>query len=273
MVEEQQQEEGLRPPMRRSARVAAVSAAAATQQQHEEEEDRPPQLERTRKRARTEAAPPPAAAAAAAAASPKPKRKKPSSDKSKKKQTKKSSATVTVEALQMEDCGICFSDDYEFSAKLNSCDHRFCFACISKWGESSNTCPQCKRRFTKLEKRTRAGKKVSTKQVSKRDLGSSNGAAAGLVGFEGLFPVSGLMGTPGGGVFPLHGGAALANMLLSQNGANPVSALMIFQSILMGMGMPSGFSDDDEDDEYGEDDHLFGGLFGPYGFDGGGYDD
>jgi len=36
--------------------------------------------------------------------------------------------------------------------KLSSCDHGFCFDCIHKWSETTNTCPICKQRFSNLKR-------------------------------------------------------------------------------------------------------------------------
>jgi len=51
----------------------------------------------------------------------------------------------------METCSICL-DNILIRGKLSSCDHGFCFDCIHKWSEQTNTCPICKRRFTHLKR-------------------------------------------------------------------------------------------------------------------------
>ena len=50
-------------------------------------------------------------------------------------------------------CGICFSliDQTNVRGFINSCDHIFCSFCITEWGASCNMCPQCKRRFTRIQ--------------------------------------------------------------------------------------------------------------------------
>jgi len=48
-------------------------------------------------------------------------------------------------------CCICF-DAPKVRGKINSCDHKYCYDCIKRWADETNTCPQCKKRFTKLER-------------------------------------------------------------------------------------------------------------------------
>ncbi|CAL8466684.1 g6220 [Coccomyxa elongata] len=47
-------------------------------------------------------------------------------------------------------CGICHDDNLLEVGELDSCDHSFCFPCISKWAEIESRCPFCKARFTTL---------------------------------------------------------------------------------------------------------------------------
>lgn len=56
-------------------------------------------------------------------------------------------------------------------AKVNGCDHHFCFGCIEKWSERENTCPLCKNRFNKIDRINKKGRKGSsvTKKVKQRD--------------------------------------------------------------------------------------------------------
>ena len=36
-------------------------------------------------------------------------------------------------------------------AKLNGCDHSFCFSCINNWGtRCENKCPLCRNQFTEI---------------------------------------------------------------------------------------------------------------------------
>lgn len=76
-------------------------------------------------------------------------------------------------------CIICLCEpDDDDLAKINGCDHQFCFECIEKWSERENTCPLCKERFTEIDrvnerKRQRADdsdeEKKSSKKVKNRD--------------------------------------------------------------------------------------------------------
>jgi len=90
-----------------------------------------------------------------------------------------------VEEEQLE-CGICL-DKISERGSLNVCEHAFCFSCVSKWAKLSNTCPVCKRRFTRLTKQelydTSSGatpkkrkrpKRVKTETVSYKDQSEQN---------------------------------------------------------------------------------------------------
>jgi hypothetical protein len=68
------------------------------------------------------------------------------------------------------ECAICY-ENIQTQGMLNSCDHCFCHACISKWAESSTTCPMCKQRFTQITKKDlHSGKIARAEKVTKRDL-------------------------------------------------------------------------------------------------------
>ncbi|WIA43454.1 hypothetical protein OEZ86_009920 [Tetradesmus obliquus] len=47
----------------------------------------------------------------------------------------------------MVTCGICFETTKEIG-ELDSCDHRFCWPCITQWSERETRCPFCKQRFS-----------------------------------------------------------------------------------------------------------------------------
>eukprot|EP01017_Pseudomicrothorax_dubius_P014061 TRINITY_DN1646_c0_g1_i4.p1 TRINITY_DN1646_c0_g1~~TRINITY_DN1646_c0_g1_i4.p1 ORF type:complete len:260 (+),score=23.73 TRINITY_DN1646_c0_g1_i4:172-951(+) len=49
-------------------------------------------------------------------------------------------------------CGICFNF-IELQGKLDSCRHEFCFNCIRTWSQRENSCPHCKRRFYRIQKK------------------------------------------------------------------------------------------------------------------------
>jgi len=80
-----------------------------------------------------------------------------------------------------EQCCICLEEPSPLElSKLNNCKHTYCFGCIEKWADHENTCPQCKTRFTKIErinkaapkkKRGRKGNKIfnDIKRVKNRD--------------------------------------------------------------------------------------------------------
>ena len=52
-----------------------------------------------------------------------------------------------------KNCCICLETTAKCDlAKIDGCDHRYCFTCIEKWAERENTCPQCKARFLKIER-------------------------------------------------------------------------------------------------------------------------
>lgn len=60
------------------------------------------------------------------------------------------SATITTPKT----CCICLEDIPPIDlARINGCDHNFCFECIKKWGtEHENKCPLCKARFTQIDR-------------------------------------------------------------------------------------------------------------------------
>lgn len=45
-------------------------------------------------------------------------------------------------------CGICHDSPLLEVGEINSCWHRFCFTCITKWAEIESKCPFCKVRFS-----------------------------------------------------------------------------------------------------------------------------
>lgn len=79
-------------------------------------------------------------------------------------------------------CGICREELTE-ATKIQECSHVFCFACIGKWCNISNSCPLCQTRFFQLcriaepnhkdkevQAKTKTGNNVvvSVKNVDKR---------------------------------------------------------------------------------------------------------
>ena len=47
-------------------------------------------------------------------------------------------------------CSICMEDRYKRRMTKLECGHYFCKSCIKKWAKQQNTCPQCRKRFTRL---------------------------------------------------------------------------------------------------------------------------
>ena len=74
-------------------------------------------------------------------------------------------------------CCICMCEpEKEEKAKINGCEHLFCFDCIGKWADRENTCPLCKARFTTISrvhkiKRSKGDKRSlrNSKKVKPRD--------------------------------------------------------------------------------------------------------
>lgn len=50
-------------------------------------------------------------------------------------------------------CGICQEETIVEIGELDSCFHRFCYPCISKWSEIESKCPFCKVRFTRVTRK------------------------------------------------------------------------------------------------------------------------
>ena len=138
-------------------------------------------------------------------------------------------------------CGICFEESFDFAGILNCCRHWYCFECIQKWSESSNTCPQCKRRFRSIAKtEVSTGRKEKTLQVKKRDLSSSRGIAPLGIGLP-VEPLFGLFGTQAGHTLtPLE-----FFHLLGHEHALPVT---LFSALFHDDEYYSSSDDDDEDD-------------------------
>lgn len=66
-------------------------------------------------------------------------------------------------------CCICLENPLAKDlAKVNGCEHRFCFNCIDTWAERENTCPLCKVRFTQIERCTEAKEKKPSKNSVKK---------------------------------------------------------------------------------------------------------
>jgi len=83
------------------------------------------------------------------------------------------------------DCCICMEAvEPKDVAKIDGCDHRFCFGCIEKWSERENKCPLCKTRFNRIERIQKKYKKgcKNTKKVKQRDQRSDISSGVALEG-------------------------------------------------------------------------------------------
>lgn len=107
-----------------------------------------------------------------------------------------------------ESCCICLDvpDRHDLSS-VNGCEHLYCFGCIEKWSDRENSCPQCKKRFTKIErvhrpppaKRRRRGeppageRAASSKRVKNRDQRADVGHGNPLQGLFATMEANGTM--------------------------------------------------------------------------------
>eukprot|EP00592_Proboscia_alata_P005464 CAMPEP_0194382142 /NCGR_PEP_ID=MMETSP0174-20130528/58355_1 /TAXON_ID=216777 /ORGANISM="Proboscia alata, Strain PI-D3" /LENGTH=704 /DNA_ID=CAMNT_0039167197 /DNA_START=94 /DNA_END=2208 /DNA_ORIENTATION=+ len=83
-----------------------------------------------------------------------------------------SSPTTEISMCTIHSCCICQDEPSKHElAKINCCQHKFCFNCIEKWSERENTCPLCKARFAKIERVNRP----PTKKRKKGDESVGNG--------------------------------------------------------------------------------------------------
>jgi len=78
----------------------------------------------------------------------------------------------TIEEEERKDepeCPICISKIETESARINCCNHIFCFDCIKDWSERANQCPLCKKRFSKIQKYSRSGVKINEMRIKFKD--------------------------------------------------------------------------------------------------------
>ena len=103
-----------------------------------------------------------------------------------------------------DNCCICLDkpSDHELS-QIDGCIHPYCFSCIEKWSERENSCPQCKSRFSKIErvhklKKRRANGntpiKENVKKVKTRDQRADYRPNNSLHGFFAHMEAHGLHG-------------------------------------------------------------------------------
>ena len=79
------------------------------------------------------------------------------------------------EEKQLATCTICMEEIKENEiAKIDSCEHKFCFRCINNWATKyKNSCPNCKKKFNKIEVEENGVKK--TLEVEDHEDSSSEG--------------------------------------------------------------------------------------------------
>mmetsp|Transcript_35736 Transcript_35736/g.64355 ORF Transcript_35736/g.64355 Transcript_35736/m.64355 type:complete len:1166 (-) Transcript_35736:116-3613(-) len=134
---------------------------------------------------------------------------------------------VEKKELQKEErppvtCCICLEEPtHDELAGINGCSHPFCFTCIETWADQENSCPLCKARFFKIDRRNKPAKKRkgvggcvgeeddrSSKRVRNRDQRSDPSFVNPL---EGIFASMEANGT-----WPTH----IAQLLFSGLGAS-----------------------------------------------------
>lgn len=54
----------------------------------------------------------------------------------------------------IDQCGICFEEEFPIQGVLPCCKHIFCYDCIERWSLKSNTCPFCLKTFNSITKQT-----------------------------------------------------------------------------------------------------------------------
>ncbi len=78
------------------------------------------------------------------------------------------------------ECCICMEslDDAPYTGTLPSCNHTFCFVCISSWSKQETTCPLCKAEYKTISKKI--GKKAAAAAITAA--GSSSSSSGGSTG-------------------------------------------------------------------------------------------
>jgi hypothetical protein len=62
------------------------------------------------------------------------------------------------------ECPICLNKIEKDSARINCCNHIFCFDCIREWTDVANQCPLCKKRISRIQKFS-GGQKVNEVRI------------------------------------------------------------------------------------------------------------
>jgi len=63
------------------------------------------------------------------------------------------------------ECPICLSKIEKDSARINCCNHIFCFDCIKEWTDVANQCPLCKKRISRIQKFSADGVKINEVRI------------------------------------------------------------------------------------------------------------
>lgn len=66
---------------------------------------------------------------------------------------------------EQHSCAICLSEITDIIAKLDCCEHVFCFSCIKEWSNVANQCPLCKNRFRRIFRFSPDGSKLGDLRV------------------------------------------------------------------------------------------------------------
>lgn len=98
------------------------------------------------------------------------------------KETCEAPVVASANVSREEDiCGIC-QDEYSEKTRIHECGHHFCFDCIVKWANTSNTCPLCQTRFLRLYRCSHVVEKTRKSSASERagpDVGKASSAKKG----------------------------------------------------------------------------------------------
>ncbi|CAG9762977.1 unnamed protein product [Ceutorhynchus assimilis] len=62
--------------------------------------------------------------------------------------------------LETEKCSICLTKLRKYVASPKNCRHLFCLGCLKRWSRTQNTCPICRRRFSRIEVLNQRSKKL-----------------------------------------------------------------------------------------------------------------
>jgi len=73
-----------------------------------------------------------------------------------------------IVGIELPTCGICW-ERMQFFGRLDCCEHKFCFDCISKWTKLNESCPHCRNKVNRIIKiDAKSGKRKLTKDFTKK---------------------------------------------------------------------------------------------------------